>query len=229
MNWKRWIVEGTLVLLLSPVWGFELVYHAVLGSLPWATISAPSTNASELALESLWLLHGERENSAVRPLWAGNFFQDSRQDAHGSAAAYTISRERIARHGFRGMLQWHLRTAALTVWLTRHYSGTEMQRALAAELFFGRNSHGWAEASHTFFDLPANRLSIAQTGLLVALSTEPYRADPSCFPDSAFKRREFVLRRMRNNDLIDANQFAVAEKEPLIVVRRRCPSSVTDP
>ncbi len=84
------------------------------------------------------------------------------------------------------------------------------------EIYLGNNSYGIAAAAQTYFDLPLNKLDIAQAASLASLPKAPSSYDPFSHPQQALQRRNFVISRMLADGAINAAQAQTAIAEPLL-------------
>jgi penicillin-binding protein 1C len=84
---------------------------------------------------------------------------------------------------------------------------------------FGPNLRGIAAASRAYFDKPPDKLSAAESALLVGLARGPSYYDLSKHADRATKRRNRVLRRMLDAGVIARERYETALSEPLVLQR----------
>lgn len=82
-------------------------------------------------------------------------------------------------------------------------------------LEFGALTQGVEAASNYYFGCPAAELSVAQAATLAGMIQSPVRFDPVKHPQSCQKRRNAVLRLMRQNGFIDQDVYQMALAEPL--------------
>jgi membrane peptidoglycan carboxypeptidase len=75
--------------------------------------------------------------------------------------------------------------------------------------YFGDGAYGVQAASRHYFSVPASKLDAKQAATLAGLVKNPVGFDPTRFKDRALARRNVVLNRMAELDVIDR---AVAEK-----------------
>ncbi len=83
------------------------------------------------------------------------------------------------------------------------------------EIYFGAGSYGIVAAAQTYFSVPVEELSIAQAAVLAGLAKAPSRYNPQSRPEAAINRQRYVLRRMREEDLISDDEYQAALAEPL--------------
>jgi penicillin-binding protein 1A len=105
----------------------------------------------------------------------------------------------------------------------------EMMRAIALEkelskddiltmylniVYFANNCHGVEAASNMYFNKSANELSLAQTASIVGITQTPARYDPFAHPDNNVEKRNRVLAKMLELEMISQSEYdsAVAEK-----------------
>lgn len=84
-------------------------------------------------------------------------------------------------------------------------------------LEFGNLTQGAQAAANYYFGCSAAELSVAQAATLAGMIQSPVRFDPSKHPQAAKKRRNAVLKLMKENGFIDDNVYQTALKEPLTV------------
>ena len=72
--------------------------------------------------------------------------------------------------------------------------------------YFGDGSHGIQAASRHYFSKPASRLNLRQAALLAGLVKNPTAYDPTNDPEGARKRRDVVLNRMLELNVISQTE-----------------------
>ena len=102
----------------------------------------------------------------------------------------------------------------MAVLLELHYSKQEILETYLNEIYLGQDRdraiHGVGLAAQFYFDKPVNRLSTAESALLVALVRGPTYYDPYRHPKRALARRNLVLRQTRDEGFITAAQYEAA-------------------
>ena len=100
----------------------------------------PATTANFIAedIEAAWQRCRDRMPVAVEPMnpWrvAGRFlWGDPRHNKSGEIAAWQIARAHNSEHPVGTMGWWHLSGAALTIWITRHWSAEEIGATLVRD------------------------------------------------------------------------------------------------
>ncbi|WP_151718751.1 penicillin-binding protein 1A [Gemmobacter serpentinus] len=83
------------------------------------------------------------------------------------------------------------------------------------EIYLGQNSYGVAAAALTYFNKSLTELTPHEAATLAAMPREPARSHPVRDHDKVLRRRNEVLREMRDNGYIDAQTYEVEVAQPL--------------
>ncbi|HET6712147.1 MAG TPA: transglycosylase domain-containing protein [Actinomycetota bacterium] len=86
-------------------------------------------------------------------------------------------------------------------------------------VYLGEGAYGVQSAAQTYFSIDARELSLGQSALLAGLIAAPNHFDPFVHPESAYGRRNVVLRLMRDQHLIEFAQYRAAVREPIVLHR----------
>lgn len=117
--------------------------------------------------------------------------------------------------------------ASIALAIERAYSKQLILELYLNTIFFGNRAYGVAAAAEEYFGVQVEDLSLPQAALLAGIVQAPARHDPRVNPDSALQRRNLVLRRMVEQNLITAAQGEAAAAEPLGVVEESGAGGVT--
>jgi len=164
-----------------------------------------------------------------RALWAD---VTSGQQAQGaSTITQQFVKVALEAQGERTVLQ-KLREAALAYHLTRKWSKekilTEYLNAIyfgngaygiesAARVYFGKR-HGWGTAGgcgSTRANMCASQLTTPEAAFLAGIIQSPTGYDPIAHADASRRRRDLVLRYMRDQGYITASEYADNLQDPL--------------
>src|SRR3989338_7665487 len=108
--------------------------------------------------------------------------------------------------------------------LELHYDKQEILEAYVNEIYLGQDRnraiHGFGLAAHHYFGKPLQRLTLAESALLVGMVKGPSLYDPHRHPQRALERRNLVLAEMRELGHINAEQFLRAKASPLGVAEK---------
>jgi penicillin-binding protein 1B len=116
------------------------------------------------------------------------------------------------------------REAVMALLLELHFDKGAILQGYMNEVFLGQDGpraiHGFGLASRYYFDRPLSELGIHQQALLVGMVKGPSLYNPLRHPERAKKRRNAVLRIMREQGLINDAEEAVAQAMPLGLSQR---------
>lgn len=217
------------VVVTVPVVAAEALYlHLVdrLGEPP----PTPVLTSAPPVLTVFWVAEEERLPPSATPLipltycLASLFSGPSRERPPGlhmaHLAARRWTRDRIPAHArgpARGILSF-----ASVVWVTRHWTAAQMTQAWIEDAWFGRGAYGLERAALAYFGKRAEDLELHELALLAGLPQSPSRFSPSCHPERALSRREYVLRRLLAAGAISASEHGEALARPLGVIPVAC-------
>ena len=98
----------------------------------------------------------------------------------------------------------------LTLQMERNLSKDEILQLYINQIYFGHGAYGIESAARTFFGKPAQELTLPECALLAGLPKGPDRFSPFRRPDRAIRRRNLVLKRMREVGYITERQQLLA-------------------
>lgn len=99
-------------------------------------------------------------------------------------------------------------------------SKDEILQVYLNQIFLGQRAYGFAAAARIYFGKPLDALTVAEMAMLAGLPKAPSSFNPVANPKRAKLRQHYVLRRMRELNFIDADQYEQARKETLAVRRQ---------
>jgi len=85
------------------------------------------------------------------------------------------------------------------------------------QIYLGQRAYGFAAAAQIYFGKQLPDLSLAEVAMLAGLPKAPSRYNPIANPTRAKLRQQYVLRRMRDLQLITEEEFAAAEQQTVVV------------
>ena len=138
--------------------------------------------------------------------------------------ASTITQQFIKNHYLTNEHKYSrkIKEMLMALVLERHTSKQKILEGYINEIYLGQDGqraiHGFGLASEYFFNKPLDELNLHQIATLVALVREPGNADPRKKPEKALERRNLMLRVMREQNLITAEDEKLAASLPLDVV-----------
>ena len=108
-----------------------------------------------------------------------------------------------------------VKEAMLAFRIERTFSKDRILELYLNEIYLGMGSYGVAAAALNYFNKSLDALTVAETALLAALPKAPNNYHPIRRPEAAKARRDWVIGRMLDQSLIDAEAAARARAEPL--------------
>lgn len=102
-----------------------------------------------------------------------------------------------------------LREAILAMALEWKFSKEQILELYLNKVYFGGGAYGIDSASRNFFSHPATELSTAEAAIIAGLVKAPSRYSPTADVDAAVGRAQTVLRLMREQGYISAQQASV--------------------
>jgi len=111
--------------------------------------------------------------------------------------------------------------ASLAYQLERRYSKERILELYLNTIYFGHGTYGVQAASHEYFGVDVDRLTLGQSALLAGIIRAPNRIDPYASADVADARRRVVLDKMVALGEISPASSAAAAAEPLVGRRVR--------
>ena len=116
-------------------------------------------------------------------------------------------------------IQRKLEEQALALMLESQLSKDQILEMYLNVIYMGQNGpyqvRGLGSASNYYFDKPVAQLDLAQCALLAALINNPGRYSPFAHADHASARRELVLRKMVDAQMISEEEMQTAVESPL--------------
>ena len=88
-------------------------------------------------------------------------------------------------------------------------------------IYFGHGSYGVAAAAQTYFGKPLDKLTLAECALLAGIPKAPGRYSPYLNIEAAYKRRNWVLKRMYEEGFITKKEYRVALAEGIVLAKER--------
>ena len=108
-----------------------------------------------------------------------------------------------------------IKEAILAFQLERRYTKDEILELYLNQVYFGSGAYGVASAASLFFGKSVQDLTLAECALIAGMPKSPSRYSPLVNQELALKRRNMVLRQMRDTGIITAIDYEQAAKEAI--------------
>ena len=136
----------------------------------------------------------------------------------------TMQVARLLEDSGTGQWRGKIRQIRLALALEQHLTKDEILQLYLLHAPFGGNIEGVRAASLGYFGKEPNRLTPAQSALLIALPQSPESRRPDRHPQAAANARARVLQRLSAQGQIDADRATAARTEPVPTTRRPVPA-----
>lgn len=117
-----------------------------------------------------------------------------------------------------------LKETVLAVRLERSFSKDEILELYLNRIYFGEGAYGVQAAAHRYFGKDISSLSIGEAALIAGIPANPSLFSPIRHPEAAMRRRNRVLRAMRDEGTITETEFQHATQAELDVHTGGSPS-----
>jgi penicillin-binding protein 1A len=114
-----------------------------------------------------------------------------------------------------------IKEAILAFQLERRYTKDEILELYLNQVYFGSGAYGVESAAKIFFGKSVKDLNLSECALVAGMPKSPSRYSPLVNPDLAIKRRNTVLRQMRDTAIISDTVYHQAKNEALGTDNRR--------
>ncbi len=111
--------------------------------------------------------------------------------------------------------------ALLAVELEKNFSKQQILTLYCNLIFLGHGNYGFEAAARSYFDKSVADLTLPEAAMLAGIPQRPTAYSPYRAPDLVATRRDYVLRRMREEDFIDVAAYEQATEAPLGVAPPR--------
>jgi len=135
----------------------------------------------------------------------------------------------IARNLFLDNTKRYSRKAKemlLALEIEQELSKDEILELYLNKIFFGNRAWGVGAAAFAYYGKTLDELSLAEISMIAGLPKAPSAYNPIANPERALVRRNYVLRRMLELNMIDQNQFDEAVNSPVTAKLHRSKRAV---
>lgn len=124
----------------------------------------------------------------------------------------------VARNFFLGREKTYLRKINeifLALKIEKNLSKDKILELYLNKIYFGHRSYGISAASQTYYGVDIDELTIAQTAMLASLPKAPSSTNPISDPVRAKNRRNYVLQRMFEENVLSKEDYQTAVNAPI--------------
>lgn len=144
--------------------------------------------------------------------------------------ASTISQQLIKNTHLSGdkTIKRKLNEIKLAKQLEKRYSKKRILEMYLNTIYFGHNCYGLESAAEFYFDKKAEDLTLEESATVVGLLTSPNNFSPFKNPEKCLKRRNTVLKAMKDCGYIDENKYESATASPIITHKSNAAGKISD-
>ncbi len=113
-----------------------------------------------------------------------------------------------------------IKEAILSIRIEQTLSKEKILELYLNEIYLGSRNYGVAAAALNYFNKSLDDLSIAQAAYLAALPKAPNNYDPFRNPKGAKARRDWVISRMLDENIITQEDAIKAKEEPIVFAKK---------
>jgi len=125
------------------------------------------------------------------------------------ARNFFLSKERTLARKFNEVL--------LAFKIESNLSKDQILELYVNQIYLGQRTYGFAAAAQTYFGKPLAALTLAESAMLAGLPKAPSRYNPIANFKRAKLRQQYVLRRMRELQMISEEEFTEADQQAIAV------------
>ena len=125
-----------------------------------------------------------------------------------STLTQQLARNLYKTIGFEDSILRKIKEVITAVQIERTYTKDEILEMYLNTVHFGHGTYGVEAATKRFFGKESQELTVDESALLVGLLPSPASYSPVRHPDRAIRRRNTVLRLMRDQQFLNQSEFA---------------------
>ncbi len=137
------------------------------------------------------------------------------------ARNYFLSKERTYERKIKEIF--------LALFIERQFNKEEILNLYLNKIFLGHRAYGVGAAAQVYYGKTLAELGLAEIAMIAGLPKAPSSYNPLSYPEVAIKRRNKVLERMLELEMIDKGEYDVAVESPLTARWHTAPLEVSAP
>jgi penicillin-binding protein 1A len=143
----------------------------------------------------------------IKDIWAGEFVEGA------STITQQLAKTLFLTH--RKTIVRKMKEAILAFQLERRYTKNEILELYLNQVYFGSGAYGVQSAAKIFFGKTVQDLTLGECALIAGMPKSPSRYSPLVNKELAIKRKNIVLRQMRDTGIIDEKGYQEAINKEL--------------
>jgi penicillin-binding protein 1A len=138
----------------------------------------------------------------------------------GSTITQQLPRNLLPEVGRRKVVQRKVKELLLALEIEQRYSKDQILEFYLNQIYLGNGAYGVQAAARTFFNKDVKDLTLSECATLAGIPRSPLNYSPLNNLKQATARRNLVLALMRDDNMIDEEQYEKTVREPLVVQPR---------
>ncbi len=118
-------------------------------------------------------------------------------------------------------LRRKIKEAILSFRIEKAYTKERILELYLNQIYLGEGTYGIAAASLEYFDKSVKELNYSESALLAALPKAPSKYNPFKYKEEAKKRRNFVLKNLKENKFISGDEFKMFKNTNIKLKKRK--------
>lgn len=138
----------------------------------------------------------------------------------------------VARNFFLSREKTYLRKINeifLALKIERELDKQEILELYLNKIYLGERAYGIGAAAQVYYGKKVHELTLPETALVAGLPKAPSYFNPVVNPERAHQRRNYVLRRMHANNMVDDDELADALAAPITATSHSAPVELDAP
>ena len=117
----------------------------------------------------------------------------------------------------------------LALKIERFLTKQEILELYLNKIYLGQRAYGVGAAALVYYGRPVDKLKLPEIAMIAGLPKAPSKINPISNPERALNRRNYVLRRMYELEMIDQTGYEAAKAEAISAELHTAPSEVEAP
>ncbi len=147
-----------------------------------------------------------------------NLFNPDKKQGGSTISQQVIKNTQL---GSEKTIDRKLKEIKLAKQLEKNYSKQEILEIYLNSIYFGNGCYGIENASKYYFNKQAKDLSLSESAMLASTINAPSIYDPVSHFDSANKRKNLILKLMKDNEKISISEYEESINDTLSIAKNR--------
>jgi len=157
--------------------------------------------------------YGMSFRSIARAVIINSMTFSARQGA--STITQQLARNMYSTIGFKKTINRKLKELITAIKIEQTYTKSEIMQLYFNSVYFGHGTYGIQSASKYYYGKNVDKLNLNESATLIGLLPAPSRYSPKKYPDRSLRRRNLVLRVMKDLGYINEEEYVSTKSKPL--------------